>query len=97
MKNYCDHCHQADDYAHLELPKNLIPRQTFLCPSCRRAVFLVNISNAMAIAQKSRQTIYEWMRSDRISYVEEAGGRRMIIYSSLFFPLEIKTRMTANP
>jgi hypothetical protein len=86
MKNYCDYCHQADDYVPLELPATLMPRQTFVCPLCRRKVILINIASAMAIVQKSRQTIYEWMRISRISYVEEAGGQRMILYSSLFFP-----------
>jgi hypothetical protein len=88
MKNYCRHCHQADDHTNLELPDGSAPRQTMRCPSCHRLVILISILRATAIVQRSRQTIYDWMRTGRISFVKDAGNRRLILYSSLFFPLQ---------
>ncbi len=42
----------------------------------------------MSIVGKSRQTINNWMHSGRISYIVDASGHPLIVYSSLFLPLD---------
>jgi helix-turn-helix protein len=84
VSDHCPQCHQSDDQATFELPKEKISRQPFICPSCHRKIVVVNVSLAAKIVGKSRQTIYNWIRQGRISYIRDAAGHPLIIYSSLF-------------
>ena len=84
MSDHCPQCHQSDNQATFELPKGTIARHPFLCSSCHRKIVVVSVTLAAKIVGKSRQTIYNWMREGRISYIRDAAGHPLIIYSSLF-------------
>lgn len=86
MSEYCDWCHQAYGSFTLELKSKPIGSQPCNCPECHREITLVNVNRAMEIVQKSRKTIYVWMRDGQISFVRDARGRRLICMSSLFLP-----------
>jgi hypothetical protein len=62
MKNYCEWCHQADDWL---CPKIEIPQKIghpVHCPKCEREILLVTITRAARIAGVSTQSIYDWIR-----------------------------------
>jgi hypothetical protein len=84
----CPLCHQSDDHHIFELPKDIVVRQPILCPSCRRKVVLISVTIAARILGKSRQTIYDWKDEGIIGYLLDAKGRPLIIYGSLFLPLD---------
>jgi hypothetical protein len=84
----CPRCHQSDDYQIFELPKDRVARQPIVCPTCKRKVILISITLAAKVLGKSRQTIYDWKDEGIIGYVLDAKGRPLIIYSSLFLPLD---------
>jgi hypothetical protein len=84
----CPRCHQSDDHQIFELPKDRVARQPIVCPTCKRKVILISIALAAKILGKSRQTIYDWKEEGIISCLLDAKGRPLIIYSSLFLPLD---------
>ncbi len=86
MSLYCEWCHQGNEYLAPELKSKPIGSQPCSCPKCHRGITLVSINRAMEVVQKSRQTIYVWMDDDRIRYIRDARGRRLICLSSLFLP-----------
>ncbi len=55
---------------------------------------------AMNIVGKTRQTIDNWRHNGRISYIVDAGGHPLIVYSSLFLPQDkenVEDRDTLSP
>jgi len=84
----CPRCHQSDDHPIFELPKNRVARQPIVFPTCKREVILITIALAARVLGKSRQTIYDWKDEGVIDYLLDAKGRPLIIYSSLFLPLD---------
>jgi hypothetical protein len=49
---------------------------------------LISVTIAARILGKSRQTIYDWKDEGIIGYLLDAKGRPLIIYGSLFLPLD---------
>jgi hypothetical protein len=86
----CPLCHQSDDHQVFELPKGTVARQPIVCPTCKRKVIVISITLAARILGKSRQTIYDWKDEGVIGYLLDAKGHTLIIYSSLFLPLDDK-------
>lgn len=86
MKNYCPHCHQADEVFY----PRLIPMPSFTkgfsCFNCNRPITLVTIPAACELVCKSRKTIYQWVNTGRVTTVRGANGRLYIYGSSLFLP-----------
>jgi len=95
MKNYCEWCHQADDWScpKIEItPKINDPVQ---CPNCHRKILLMTITRAARTAGVSTQTIYDWIRKGWISIVVCAAGRKMVCYTSMYQPPKPKTEEEA--
>jgi len=95
MKNYCEWCHQADDWL---CPKiEITPKIGSIvnCPKCKREILLVTITRAARLAGLSTQTIYDWIRKEWISVVVSAARRQMVCYSSMYRPLKLKTEEEA--
>lgn len=86
MKNYCPHCHQADDLPYPCFIPSLSFTKGFSCPNCSRKVVLVTIPTACELVCKSRKTIYHWISTGRVTTVRGANGRLYIYCSSLFLP-----------
>lgn len=95
MKNYCEWCHQADDWL---CPKiEITPKIGNLvhCPKCNREILLVTVTRAARVAGVSAQTIYDWIRKGWINVVVIAACRNMICYSSLYQPPKPRTEEEA--
>lgn len=87
INNYCAYCCQSDDYKIPGLANDpLHLPQSLRCTYCKRAILLVDVERASSVAQKSRKTIYEWIRLGRVKTVRLADGRPLIYYSSIFPP-----------
>jgi hypothetical protein len=84
----CPLCHQSDDHQIFELPKDIVARQPIVCPTCQRKIIVISITLAARILGKSRQTIYDWKDEGIIGYLLDAKGHLLIIYSSLFLPID---------
>jgi excisionase family DNA binding protein len=44
----------------------------------------VNVQQACEAVGVSRRTLYNWMRDGKVQYVENAGGKRRVIYETLW-------------
>lgn len=86
MNNYCLWCCQSDDYQIPLLASPPPNSQSLLCSHCNRPILLVDVDLASSVAQKSRKTIYEWIRLGKVKTVRLADDRLLIYYNSLFRP-----------
>ena len=92
MENYCEWCHQADGISYPSLADPQPSSRAVFCAFCARAIMLISIRHACEVVQKSRKTIYQWIETGRAKYIRLADGRRLICYSSLFLPSDMKPR-----
>jgi predicted DNA-binding transcriptional regulator AlpA len=58
------------------------------CQHCREAVEFLYIEEAMAVANCSRRTIYNWLKTQKLHRIITISGRTLICKSSLFRPIE---------
>ncbi len=91
MKNYCEWCHQADDWSCPKIEVRSQIGHLVHCPKCHREILLVTITHAARIAGVSTQTIYDWIRKGWTSAVTSAAGRKMVCHSSLYRPPKPET------
>jgi predicted DNA-binding transcriptional regulator AlpA len=61
------------------------------CEHCRKAVEFLSIEEAMAVANCSRRTIYNWLKTEKLHRIITISGRTLICKSSLFRPIENST------
>ena len=85
MKNYCDWCHQADDYTP-PLKATLAVIKTMCCATCERQIVLLPLVQAAKVMCVCRPTMREWINKQRVNIVRTATGRALICYSSMFRP-----------
>ncbi|GEM_PF-6639419 len=55
----------------------------YYCPSCGRETEHVSVRRAAEVAQVTRRTMYNWIRSQWVHGVEHASGRRFICVESI--------------
>jgi predicted DNA-binding transcriptional regulator AlpA len=58
------------------------------CEHCRQAVEFLSIEEAMAVANCSRRTIYNWLKTQKLHRIITISGRTLICKPSLFRPIE---------
>ncbi|HVN74748.1 MAG TPA: helix-turn-helix domain-containing protein [Thermoanaerobaculaceae bacterium] len=56
---------------------------TYFCPYCGKETRYLNVSEAAAMAQVTRTTVYSWMRKREVHSVHRPSGRRFICAVSL--------------
>jgi hypothetical protein len=86
MKNYCEWCHQADEWSCPNIEVTTKIGHLIHCQKCHREILLVTVSRAARIAGVSNQTIYDWIRKGWVSTVVCAAGRKKVCYSSMYQP-----------
>lgn len=84
MKNYCEWCHQADDWSCPKIEITPKISDHIRCSKCHRKILLVTITRAARIAGVSTQTIYYWIRKGWINVIVNAAGRKKVCYSSMY-------------
>ncbi len=60
----------------------------YMCEHCKRAVEFLSIEEAMGVANCSRRTIYNWLKSQKLHRITTISGRTLICRSSLFRPID---------
>ena len=53
------------------------------CPICARQVPMVKVDEAAALCRVSSRTIYRWVETDKVHFVETPQGGLLICLSSL--------------
>jgi hypothetical protein len=90
MKHYCYSCHQTDDFGFPQLAVGALSDADAIyptiCRSCRREIFLIDITTACRIAGVTRKTMHSWINRRLITTVRLANNRQTVVYSSLFLP-----------
>ena len=66
------------------------------CDHCQKAVEFLFIEEAMAVANCSRRTIYNWLKTQKLHRIITISGRTLICKSSLFRPIDKSVASRAN-
>jgi hypothetical protein len=102
MSNICSSCGHIGGFEYpdiqlliksdkLEKSKNKETRSltnypALMCQKCGRPIILLDIATAAVIVQKSKKTIYNWVKQVRVKFLVLPDERVLIFYNSLFLP-----------
>jgi len=76
-------------------PQYQIPAGVFVDIDAESGAQWTNVAGAMVLAQKSRRTIYLWMKKSWVVVRRTAGSRPLILVSSLWQDAEIHSASAA--
>lgn len=60
-----------------------LPRTLRFCPECRKTLWMVSSDEARQLAGISTRTLYRWLESGRLHYVETPTGDVRVCLESL--------------